>query len=74
MSWTTWREISRPQYYPKGVFNNKNMTLVGALSRKNKGKNLAEILNLDSINIPIFENIETALLKTDFYVLVEYIK
>lgn len=58
----------------KGVFNNKNMELVGALSRKNKGDNLAEILNLGSTNIPIFEDIETALSKTDFDVLVEYTK
>lgn len=58
----------------KGVFNNKNMKLVGALSRKNTGENLAKILNLGSETIPIFEDIETALSKTDFDVLVEYTK
>jgi len=58
----------------KGVFKNKEMELVGALSRKNKGENLAEILNLGSENIPIFEDIEAALTKTDFDVLVEYTK
>ncbi len=58
----------------KGVFNNKNMELVGALSRKNKGENLAKILNLGSENIPIFEDMETALSNTDFDVLVDYTK
>ncbi len=58
----------------KGVFNNKKMELVGALSRKNKGQNLADLLKLGSGNIPIFENIEMALSKIDFDVLVEYTK
>ena len=58
----------------KGVFRNKEMELVGALSRKNKGKNLAEVLNLGSDKIPIFEDIEVALTKTNFDVLVEYTK
>lgn len=58
----------------KGVFKNKAMELVGALSRKNKGENLAEVLHLGSVNIPIFEDIEVALTKTDFDVLVEYTK
>lgn len=58
----------------KGVFNNKKMELVGALSRKNKDQNLAELLKLGSGNIPIFENIEIALTKIDFDVLVEYTK
>lgn len=56
----------------KGVFNHENMELVGALSRKNEGNNLAEILNLGSGNIPIYGNIETALSETDFDVLVDY--
>ena len=42
--------------FGKGVFNNKNMELVVALSRKNKVENLAKILNLGSENIPIFED------------------
>lgn len=58
----------------KGVFKDKEMKLVGALSRKNNGKNLAEILNLGLDNIPIFEDIEVALKKTNFDVLVEYTK
>lgn len=58
----------------KGVFKNKEMELVGALSRKHKGENLVEVLNLGSDNIPIFEDIEAALTKTDFDVLVEYTK
>ena len=58
----------------KGVFKNSEMELVGALSRKNKGENLAKILNLGTKNIPIFEDIEEALSKVDFDVLVEYTK
>lgn len=56
----------------KGVFQSKQMQLVGALSRKHKDKNLADVLNLGKGDIPIFENIETALAKTDFDVLVDY--
>ena len=58
----------------KGVFNNQNMKLVGALSRKHKGKNLAKILNLSSSNIPIYDDIETALKEIDFDALVDYTK
>lgn len=58
----------------KGVFKNSGMELIGALSRKNKGENLAEILNIGTKNIPIFETIEEALSKVDFDVLVEYTK
>ncbi|MDG3581441.1 4-hydroxy-tetrahydrodipicolinate reductase [Galbibacter pacificus] len=58
----------------KGVFNHEKMELVGALSRSHKGENLAEILDLGSTNIPIYENIETALDETDFDVLVDYTK
>ncbi|MBO0323157.1 4-hydroxy-tetrahydrodipicolinate reductase [Muricauda sp. CAU 1633] len=58
----------------KGVFNNKNMELVGALSRKHAGENLAEILQLGTGIIPVFNSMETALAKVDFDVLVEYTK
>ena len=58
----------------KGVFNNPNMQLVGALSRKQKGENLAEILQLGAGNIPIYDNIESAIAETSFDVLVEYTK
>lgn len=56
----------------KGVFQSKEMQLVGGISRKHKGENLSEVLNLGNGNIPIFENIDTALAITDFDVLVEY--
>lgn len=56
----------------KAVFAHEQMTLVGALSRSNKGKNLAELLNLDGGEIPIFETIEEALVALDFEVLVDY--
>ncbi|MCD1118598.1 4-hydroxy-tetrahydrodipicolinate reductase [Chryseobacterium turcicum] len=56
----------------KGVFNNKDMQLVGALSRTHKGKNLADVLDLGKSDIPIFGDIETALSETDFDVLVDY--
>ncbi len=58
----------------KGVFNHNNMELVGALSRKNKSKNLADVLDLGSGNIPVFDTIETALNETKFDILVEYTK
>ncbi|MCT2561762.1 4-hydroxy-tetrahydrodipicolinate reductase [Chryseobacterium herbae] len=56
----------------KGVSENKDMSLVGALSRKHSGENLAEILGIEDVNIPIFDDIETALDKTEFDVLVDY--
>ncbi len=58
----------------KGVFNHPNMKLVGALSRKHKGEFLDDVLNLGSVNIPIFGDIETALKAIDFDVLVDYTK
>lgn len=59
----------------KCIFNNNEMELVGAISRSKAGKNLAEVLDLKSEkNIPIYEDIETALSNTDFDVLVEYTK
>lgn len=58
----------------KGVFNNQNMELVGALSRKHHGENLAEVLGFGSGHIPIYDNIEVALEQIDFDVLVEYTK
>lgn len=58
----------------KGVFEHDDMELVGALSRKNKGGNLADILHLKADRIPIYEHMETALSETDFDVLVEYTK
>ncbi len=56
----------------KGVFHHKEMELVGALSRTHQGKNLAEVLGLAGATIPIYEDIESALVETDFDVLVEY--
>nr|WP_068890581.1 4-hydroxy-tetrahydrodipicolinate reductase [Pedobacter panaciterrae] len=56
----------------KGVFNNNQMQLVGALSRKHKGENLADILNLKNADIPVFEDIETALSEVNFDVLIDY--
>jgi len=50
------------------------MQLVGALSRTNEGKNLADVLQLGQGNIPIYADIDTALSKTEFDVLVEYTK
>src|SRR5699024_10760431 len=56
----------------KGVFHNDEMQLVGGLSRKHNNENLADILNLDNANIPLFDTIETALSEVDFDVLVDY--
>lgn len=61
-------ELSKP------VFKKQNMELVGVLSRKHNGENLAEVLNLASAKIPIYGNMETALKEIDFDVLVEYTK
>jgi len=58
----------------KAVFKKNGMELVGALSLKNKGKNLANVLDLGLANIPIYADIEVALSETEFDVLVEYTK
>lgn len=58
----------------KGVYKKEDMKLVGALSRKNKGKNLGEILNLENAEIPIYDDIDNALSEVDFDVLVDYTK
>lgn len=57
----------------KGIDKQLNMHLVSAVSRKNKGKNLVALLGLTEGNIPVFENVETAL-EIDCDVLVEYTK
>jgi len=58
----------------KGVFTHGDMQLVGGLSRKHKGQNLADILHLSNLKIPVFDDIETALEETEFDVLVDYTK
>lgn len=58
----------------KGAFKSQNIELVGAISRKRNGENLAEILHLGSANIPIYDTVETALRAANFDVLVEYTK
>ncbi|RAJ72802.1 4-hydroxy-tetrahydrodipicolinate reductase [Chitinophaga dinghuensis] len=58
----------------KGVYHQAGMELVGGLSRSQKGGNLAEILHLESKEIPVFETIEEALEQVDFDVLVEFTK
>lgn len=56
----------------KAVFHNEKMQLVGALSRKHKSENLGEVLHLENAEIPIFDDIETALSEIYFDVLVDY--
>jgi 4-hydroxy-tetrahydrodipicolinate reductase len=58
----------------KGVFKHQNMQLTGVLSRTHAGRNLAEILDLGIADIPVFDNIDTALNEVDFDVLVDYTK
>lgn len=58
----------------KGVNAHANMELVAAISRQNKGKDLSELLYLNSKPIPIYENVEAALNELDCDVLVEYTK
>ncbi|WP_250255686.1 4-hydroxy-tetrahydrodipicolinate reductase [Chryseobacterium sp. Marseille-Q3244] len=58
----------------KGICKNQGMKLVGALSRKHNGENLSEVLGIEGGDIPIFDDIETALDTTEFDVLVDYTK
>ncbi|GGF02281.1 dihydrodipicolinate reductase [Chishuiella changwenlii] len=58
----------------KGIFNHDGMQLIGGLSRSNKGKNLADILQIENATIPLFDTIDNALEKIDFDVLVEFTK
>jgi 4-hydroxy-tetrahydrodipicolinate reductase len=58
----------------KGISNHNGMQLVGGLSRSNKGKNLADILQIENAPIPLFDTIDNALEKIDFDVLVEFTK
>lgn len=55
----------------KGVFSHKGMKLVGALSRKHQGGDLADVLHPGNENIPIFEHMDTALSEINFDVLVD---
>lgn len=56
----------------KGVLNNGHMQLVGALSRRHKGEDLAGILNFETTKIPIFDDMKTAISETNFDVMVDY--
>lgn len=58
----------------KGVELHQNMELVCAVSRKQAGNDLAHFLNLDANQIPIYKDVESALKKEQFDVLVEYTK
>lgn len=58
----------------KAVYNDKNMLLVGALSRKHSGQDLSELLGLGENPIPIYNDIQSAISEVDFDVLVEYTK
>jgi len=58
----------------KGIAKHKGLELVGGLSRNHAGKNLADVLELEAGDIPVYADIETALANTDFDMLVEYTK
>lgn len=58
----------------RGVFDNPHMKLVGALSRKHKGQNLVDLLQLGEGHVPIYDTMDLALSEVDFDVLVEYTK
>lgn len=58
----------------KGIVSDPDLELVSAVSRKMRGKDLREVLNLGSEKIPIFEDVNTALSQTKVDVLVEYTK
>ena len=55
----------------RGVCQCQNMELVSAVSRRHSGKNLAEVLNLGTADIPVFDRVEAAL-EISCDVLVEY--
>jgi 4-hydroxy-tetrahydrodipicolinate reductase len=57
----------------RGIFNASDMELVAAISRSNAGKTLAETLEVEGLNTPIFVAVEDAL-KTGPDVFVEYTK
>lgn len=58
----------------KGVFENPNMQLVAGLSQSRQGENLADILNLGDVDIPLFGDVDEVLAQVDFDVLVEFTK
>ena len=57
----------------KGIFHTSDMELVAAISRKNAGKTLGEVIGVEGLTTPIFESVEDAL-KTSPDVFVEYTK
>ncbi|QEC43919.1 4-hydroxy-tetrahydrodipicolinate reductase [Pseudobacter ginsenosidimutans] len=56
----------------KAVAASDKLQLVGALSRKHKGEDLAAVLGLSTGEIPVFDHIDTALAAIYFDVLVDY--
>lgn len=56
----------------KGVVENSELKLVAAISRKNNGADLSQVLNLNTAKIPVFENVNQALSEVECDVLVEY--
>ena len=59
----------------KGVFQQDNMELVGGLSSRKKGENLAKVLELDSnVEIPLYGDIGEATEKLEIDVMVEFTK
>lgn len=56
----------------KAIFEEQNLQLVAGISRSQKGKNLAEILDLGKADIPLFGTVEEALDQIDFEILIEF--
>jgi 4-hydroxy-tetrahydrodipicolinate reductase len=57
----------------RGIFNAADMELAAAISRKNAGKTLDEVIGIEGLITPIFGTVEAAL-ETSPDVLVEYTK
>jgi 4-hydroxy-tetrahydrodipicolinate reductase len=57
----------------RAIARHEDMELVAAISRSHSGKSLGEVIGVETLNTPIFENVEDAL-KTNPDVLVEYTK
>lgn len=58
----------------RGISKTNDLVLAGALSRTHAGKNLSTVLGLETGEVPIYADIDTALRETDFDVFVEYTK
>ncbi|WP_345948947.1 4-hydroxy-tetrahydrodipicolinate reductase [Mucilaginibacter sp. PAMB04274] len=55
----------------KAIVQHPSLELVGAISRSQAGKNLAELLGIEG-SLPIYDNINSAIAGADFDIMVDY--